>query len=147
MALIAIWAGVLANIPSNWALCDGNNGTPDLRSTFIKGAAIGADSGASAGTNTHTHTNHPSLTHAGFSVDPHPALSHFGFAMSSHGQGYYLGNSSGIVPYLGGHTTHNPSDHPAQSHSVTQPDSHAALSHSTENNEPEYYEVAFIMKL
>lgn len=28
---IAIWSGELGNVPSNWAICDGSNGTPDLR--------------------------------------------------------------------------------------------------------------------
>jgi len=32
---IVMWSGSLANIPSGWVLCDGTNGTPDLRSRFI----------------------------------------------------------------------------------------------------------------
>src|SRR6185369_12849934 len=28
--LIAMWGGLVANIPSGWLLCDGQNGTPDL---------------------------------------------------------------------------------------------------------------------
>ncbi len=32
-----MWSGSTANIPSGWALCDGNNGTPDLRGRFIVG--------------------------------------------------------------------------------------------------------------
>ena len=36
--LIAIWSGPLANIPAGWTLCNGNNGTPDLRNLFIVGA-------------------------------------------------------------------------------------------------------------
>ncbi|MCX5782381.1 MAG: hypothetical protein NT145_06725 [Elusimicrobia bacterium] len=35
---IGIWSGTIANIPSGWALCDGTNGTPDLRDRFIVGA-------------------------------------------------------------------------------------------------------------
>jgi microcystin-dependent protein len=35
---IIMWSGSLANIPAGWALCDGANGTPDLRSRFIVGA-------------------------------------------------------------------------------------------------------------
>lgn len=29
-----LWSGVIDNIPSGWALCDGTNGTPDLRERF-----------------------------------------------------------------------------------------------------------------
>jgi hypothetical protein len=35
--LIAMWHGLLANIPSGWVLCDGNNGTPNLLDRFVQG--------------------------------------------------------------------------------------------------------------
>ena len=35
---ILSWFGQLANIPSGFAVCDGKNGTPDLRNRFIVGA-------------------------------------------------------------------------------------------------------------
>ena len=35
---IAVWYGSAASIPYGWALCDGTNGTPDLRSRFVYGA-------------------------------------------------------------------------------------------------------------
>lgn len=35
---IIMWSGQIANIPAGWALCDGNNNTPDLRDRFIVGA-------------------------------------------------------------------------------------------------------------
>lgn len=35
---IVMWNGSTSNIPSGWALCDGTNGTPDLRDRFIVGA-------------------------------------------------------------------------------------------------------------
>lgn len=34
---IIMWSGTIASIPSGWALCDGANGTPDLRGRFIVG--------------------------------------------------------------------------------------------------------------
>jgi len=34
---IIMWNGSSASIPSNWQLCDGSNGTPDLRNKFILG--------------------------------------------------------------------------------------------------------------
>ena len=51
-------------IPSGWALCDGTNGTPDLRDRFIVGAGSTYSPGDTGGTNTvetntsgeHTHT-------------------------------------------------------------------------------------------
>ena len=35
---IIMWSGSVANIPSGWKLCDGNNGTPNLSGRFIIGA-------------------------------------------------------------------------------------------------------------
>ena len=36
--MIIAWYGSIANIPSGFVLCDGNNNTPDLRDRFIIGA-------------------------------------------------------------------------------------------------------------
>ena len=35
---IIMWSGSVATIPSGWALCNGANGTPNLRNKFILGA-------------------------------------------------------------------------------------------------------------
>lgn len=39
--VILMWSGTIATIPTGWVLCDGRNGTPDLRARFILGS--GAD--------------------------------------------------------------------------------------------------------
>jgi hypothetical protein len=69
--IICMWSGLLTNIPSGWALCDGAGGRPDLRSKFIKGSAAGIDPGVTGGSATHTHDDHPALTHTGGAVDAH----------------------------------------------------------------------------
>ena len=33
-----IWSGAVSNIPTGWQLCDGTNGSPDLRDKFVAGA-------------------------------------------------------------------------------------------------------------
>lgn len=56
--MILMWSGSVANIPGGWALCNGKNGTPDLRDRFILG--IGADTKTRTGGNkTHSHTTGP----------------------------------------------------------------------------------------
>ena len=35
---IIMWSGAIVNIPTGWALCNGLNGTPDLRNRFVLGA-------------------------------------------------------------------------------------------------------------
>jgi len=36
--VILLWSGLPGAIPAGYVLCDGNNGTPDLRNRFIVGA-------------------------------------------------------------------------------------------------------------
>lgn len=62
---IIMWSGTTSNIPTGWALCDGQNGTPDLRDRFIVGAGPGYAVGATGGEATHklTETEMPSHGH------------------------------------------------------------------------------------
>ena len=53
---IVMWAGLVDDIPDSFALCDGDNGTPDLRDRFIIGAGSTYDAGDIGGTANHTHT-------------------------------------------------------------------------------------------
>lgn len=57
---IIMWKGSVAEIPAGWALCDGQNGTPDLRDRFVLGAggtyAVGANGGSSTINLAHSHT-------------------------------------------------------------------------------------------
>ena len=46
VGIICMWSGLLNNIPIGWILCDGSNGTPDLRNSFIKSVGTGEDPGA-----------------------------------------------------------------------------------------------------
>jgi hypothetical protein len=53
------WHGAIADIPPGWALCDGNNGTPDLRGSFVVGAGGALSPGDTGGADevdiSHTH--------------------------------------------------------------------------------------------
>lgn len=54
--IITMWSGSTSNIPTGWALCNGQNGTPDLRDRFIVGAGSGYTVGETGrGSNTHTN--------------------------------------------------------------------------------------------
>ncbi len=52
---IIMWSGSIGNIPAGWALCDGSNGTPDLRDRFIVGAGNSYAVGATGGSTSHNH--------------------------------------------------------------------------------------------
>lgn len=59
--VITMWGGLLADVPAGWLVCDGTNGTPDLRDKFIVGAgndyAVTATGGsADAVVVEHTHS-------------------------------------------------------------------------------------------
>ena len=80
--VICMWSGSFATIPIGWALCDGTNGTPDLRDKFILGATVTADVGTSGGANSHTLTTSeiPSHSHTGTSDATAPSLTFTGTA-------------------------------------------------------------------
>lgn len=70
--LISLWYGSIGSVPSGWYLCDGSNGTPDLRDRFIVGAgstysvsATGGSKDAIVVSHTHTATSTSTVTDTG----------------------------------------------------------------------------------
>jgi microcystin-dependent protein len=72
--IIVMWQGNETNVPGGWAICDGTNGTPDLRGRFVLGlnskvsppnGLTQNSSGAVGGKEMHTLTidEMPSHTH------------------------------------------------------------------------------------
>jgi microcystin-dependent protein len=78
--LISMWSGAISNIPTGWLLCDGTNGTPNLKGKFIVGydssstdynsvgkiggAEVVTLTGAQSGVAPHSHTiNDPGHSH------------------------------------------------------------------------------------
>lgn len=51
-----MWHGQIVDIPNGWALCNGQNDTPDLRSKFIRGVRPGLNPGGTGGSLAHDHT-------------------------------------------------------------------------------------------
>jgi hypothetical protein len=59
-----MWSGSIGSIPSGYVLCNGSNGTPDLRDRFVVGAgnsySVGSNGGfTSSSTVTSSGTNNP----------------------------------------------------------------------------------------
>lgn len=55
--IIVMWSGSIANIPNGYALCDGTNGTPDLKDRFVLSVSSSAENpGATGGANSITLT-------------------------------------------------------------------------------------------
>jgi hypothetical protein len=58
--VITMWSGAIGSIPAGWFLCNGANGTPDLRDRFVIGAGNGYGVGVTGGSKdaiavAHTH--------------------------------------------------------------------------------------------
>ena len=63
--MILLWYGDTSNIPGGWVLCNGQNGTPDLRDRFVIGAGNNFNPGDTGGSNSVTlsEANLPSHRH------------------------------------------------------------------------------------
>jgi hypothetical protein len=53
--IIIAWNAKSGAVPAGWVVCDGTNGTPDLRGRFLMGVATFADVGQTPGQATHRH--------------------------------------------------------------------------------------------
>ena len=125
---IILWSGTIADIPTSWALCNGGNGTPDLRDKFIIGAH--SDGGGSAKTNVTG-----SLTQSGGSKDAVVVTHTHASADSSSGSnagspGTNFWASTGDSHFQGAKNINAPTDGVA----------------GTDKNLPPYYSLAYIMR-
>jgi len=133
--VIVIWSGSAAAIPSGWYLCNGSNGTPNLRDRFVVGAgttyAVAATGGsADAITVSHTHT----VSDSGHAHD----LQKLGSAQAGSDNG-----GAPISASTGYSTARNLS---ATSSAVTGISIQSAGASGTNANLPPYYALCYIMK-
>lgn len=63
---IVIWRRSIVSIPTGWALCDGTNGTPDLRGVFVRGASATVSVDSTGGGTTYTTDSAGGHDHGGF---------------------------------------------------------------------------------
>lgn len=61
--VILLWHGSIASIPPGWALCDGNNGTPNLRNRFVIMAGFVYAVGETGGSISHSHSFTSTIHH------------------------------------------------------------------------------------
>jgi hypothetical protein len=132
---ILLWSGSIGSIPAGYVLCNGNNGTPDLRDRFVVGAgstyAVNA-TGGSADSTLPTHT------HGATSVVTDPGHLHAG--------GRVTFFNSGIPSGLND-TTSTPGNTATAVTGVTVATTIANSGVSgTNGNLPPYYALCYIMK-
>jgi len=139
---IILWSGSVASIPSGWALCNGSNGTPDLRNRFVVGAgstyAVNATGGsADAIVVSHTHTFSGTTS----STNPTAQGRLDGVSLGGGTPSTYPIPTSTVI---GSPVPWNPLD----THNHTFSGTTASTGSSGTNaNLPPYYALAYIMKL
>ena len=132
--VIVLWSGSIGSIPTGWVLCNGNNGTPDLRNRFVVGAgstyAVDASGGsADAIVVSHTHTATSVVTDPGHTHGTNTGLS---------------GGGSFVAP---GGGTFSPATLPTATTGITVATTNASAGTSGTNaNLPPYYALCYIMK-
>jgi hypothetical protein len=140
---ILLWSGSIGSIPAGYALCNGSNGTPDLRDRFVVGAgttyAVNA-SGGSADAIVVTHTHTTSVTDPGH------------FHTTGVTDNEVLGSSvatgpsvSARAPSLAAATTQNSFITGSKTTGISVTNANAGVS-GTNANLPPYYALCYIMK-
>lgn len=149
--LIVMWSGSVASIPAGWHLCDGTEGTPDLRGRFIVGAGGDYEPAATGGAADHNHggnTGGHVLTAAQMPAHAHDLFANATSSSDITGGGAHAAwstaNAAGNQDYdIAGTATA-----PTLALS-SQEGGDEAHDHSIGNasNLPPYFALAFIMKL
>jgi microcystin-dependent protein len=158
--IIVMWSGAINKIPTGWLLCDGTNGTPDLRDRFIVGAGSVYSVGNTGGTNNVvlTEAQMPNHSHTGVvSIAEGGAHMHYvhtcNTSNNQENPGDYVGGPSDIKSVNGYTNTRKNKvgtdlSTKAGTHSHTGTATiNAAGSGAAHENRPPYYALAYIMKV
>jgi len=130
---IVLWSGSIGSIPSGWVLCNGSNGTPDLRNRFVVGAGSTYAVDATGGSADAIVVSH---THTATSVVTDPGHTHGGTYLSPVGGGG--GPGGAIASYIA---------IPSATTGITVATTNASTGTSGTNaNLPPYYALCYIMK-
>ena len=130
--MIILWYGNTGNVPPGFALCDGNNGTPDLRNRFVVGAGDSYNPNDTGGATSNTLTSDqlPTHTHSASITDPgHKHTTTFD------GHKYFPGDGSTSINFGGA------GGYPATTFSMDNTGGGGA-----HENRPPYYALCYIMK-
>lgn len=128
---IIIWSGSEDDVPDGWHICDGTNGTPDLRGRFVLGANEDYSVGDEGGEEEVVLT-----------ADQMPR--HYHSVSTLYGTGLALNTTNNSDPSTNSVPQTKSSSSNIHSSSVTASSRGNSEPH---NNMPPYYALAYIMKL
>jgi hypothetical protein len=133
--MISLWYGSIGSVPLGWYLCDGTNGTPDLRDKFVVGAGSTYSVAATGGAADAIVVSH---NHTATSVVTDPGHNH------TYSTPVGAGGAGNIAS--GGATIGNPSTSTATTGITVATTNVAAGVSGTNANLPPYYALAYVMK-
>jgi len=133
--MISLWYGSIGSVPVGWYLCDGTNGTPDLRDKFVVGAGSTYSVAATGGSTDAIVVSH---THTATVTDP--GHNH-NFNYAAYSWGIQGGASTVIANRDGG----GPGTTTTATTGVTVTNASAGTS-GTNANLPPYCALAYVMK-
>jgi len=145
---IIMWSGSV--VPANYALCDGDNGTPDLRGMFLRGASTESDIGDTGGFSEaqlpehshgmdHSHVGNTNTTGAHRHKIDHVKDAACGGCESTHTPGG-TGIDAGV-------STEGNHSHTVSISRTSGLVTESAGTNTSEGNLPPYYTVAFVMRI
>jgi len=134
--IIEIFVGTLANIPQGWRVCDGAEGTPDLRDRFVRGVASAVtDPGATGGLDNVTLTSSQIASH-NHTIVSYQHKHNFTGATGA-GSGGIRRTGAGVETDTKNTTNNSP---PNQNLIATG-------SSGSHENKPPFFQIAYIMKI
>jgi hypothetical protein len=135
--VIVLWSGSIGSIPTGWVLCNGSNGTPDLRNRFIVGAGSTYAVDATGGSADSIVVSH---THTATSVVTDPGHNHEFEIRNQIANGNFAYTSTAATIVGTGTTT-------TETTGITVATTNASAGTSGTNaNLPPYYALCYIMK-
>ena len=147
---IIMWSGTDGNIPANWSLCNGSNGTPNLIDRFIVGRGNDYASGATGGS---THAIIPEHTHTATGGNHgHPVRysTQTSGSVDADASGGFVLDNTGTIDYAANNAAPGSTagDQIGQSGSLSLTAANPVGAASTTNaNLPPYYAIAYIMRI
>lgn len=144
---IVMWSGTLNQVPLGWQLCDGSNGTSDLRDRFVQSIETGQPAGGTGGAHQMqlSSDNLPAHSHSfqtgedGFRVHSFDDKAYWPYEI--YWGGIFPGDACNESTENITRTTETAGDH------VHTGETYNGGGSEPFDNRPAYYTVAFIMKV
>ena len=134
--MISLWYGSIGSVPLGWYLCDGTNGTPDLRDKFVVGAGSTYSVAATGGAADAIVVSH---NHTATSVVTDPGHNHLAFS--------YGGGGVGVATAAVNQANNQGQNTSTATTGITVATTNVAAGVSGTNaNLPPYYALAYVMK-